>query len=85
MSARADALAKGQDGLIAQQVATNMPAIVEAAVKPFANIKDLTVLNGGEGLGQVVVGAIMKARDLIPQIMSMTSDIAASSKSKEKS
>ena len=47
--------------------------------------RDLTVLNGGEGLGQVVVGAIMKARDLIPQIMSMTSDIAASSKSKEKS
>lgn len=80
MSARADALAKGSDGLIAQQVATNMPAIVEAAVKPFANIKDLTVLNGGEGLGQVVVGAIMKARDLVPQIMSMTKDISASTK-----
>lgn len=80
MSARADALAKGQDGLIAQQVAADMPAIVEAAVKPFASIKDLTVLNGGEGLSQVVVGAVMKAKDLIPEIMAVTRSVATGSK-----
>ena len=75
MSARADALAKGQDGLIAQQVAASMPAIIEAAVKPFASIKDLTVLNGAEGLSQVVVGAIMQAKGMVPEVMSLVDDI----------
>lgn len=80
MSLRADALNKGQEALIAQQIATNMPAIVEAAVKPFASIKDLTVLNGAEGLSQTVVGAVMQAKEIIPQIMSMTQDLTGHSK-----
>ena len=57
------------------KVAASMPAIIEAAVKPFASIKDLTVLNGAEGLSQVVVGAIMQAKGMVPEVMSLVDDI----------
>jgi flotillin len=70
MSARATALAEGQDAVIAQQVAENLPAIVRELTAPFAAINNLTVLNGAEGLSQMVVGSVQQLETVLPGIMS---------------
>jgi uncharacterized membrane protein YqiK len=53
IAARAEALSKHEDAVIGQQIAQNLPAIVEAASKAFGNIDQLTVLNGVEGVGEL--------------------------------
>jgi uncharacterized membrane protein YqiK len=53
IAARAEALALHEDAVIGQQVAQNLPAIVEAASKAFGSIDSLTVLNGVEGVGEL--------------------------------
>jgi uncharacterized membrane protein YqiK len=53
IAARAEALSKHEDAVIGQQIAQNLPAIVEAASKAFGNIDNLTVLNGVEGVGDL--------------------------------
>jgi len=58
IKARADALAENQDAVIGQQLAENWPAIVEAAAKPFGGIDQLIVLNGAEGLSDVLAQAL---------------------------
>lgn len=56
--ARADALAQNQEAVISLQLAQQWPAIVGEAAKAFGNIKNMTVLEGGEGitktLGQII-------------------------------
>ena len=56
--ARADALAANQDAVIGLRLAENWPQIVEQAAKAFGSIKNLTVLDGSEGvsktLGQII-------------------------------
>jgi hypothetical protein len=42
-----------EDAVIGQQIAQNLPAIVEAASKAFGSIDQLTVLNGVEGVGEL--------------------------------
>ena len=56
--ARAEALATNQDAVIGQQLAEQWPAIVEAASKAFNNIDQLIVLNGADGLSEVL-GKVM--------------------------
>src|SRR5262249_27039784 len=51
---RADALAQNQDAVISQQIAENLPAIVEAAAKAFGGVDNMTVLNGAEGMNQLL-------------------------------
>jgi len=58
IKARADALAENQDAVIGQQLAENWPAIVEAAAKPFGSIDQMIVLNGAEGLSEVLAQAM---------------------------
>ena len=58
IKARADALAENQDAVIGQQLAENWPAIVEAAAKPFGNIDQMIVLNGAQGVSEVLAQAL---------------------------
>lgn len=52
--ARAEALATNQDAVIGQQLAEKWPAIVEAASKAFNNIDQMIVLNGADGVTDVL-------------------------------
>ena len=58
IKARADALAQNQDAVIGQELAKQWPAIVEAAAKPFGGIDQLIVLNGAQGLSEVLAQAL---------------------------
>ncbi|MCU1455907.1 MAG: band 7 protein [Acidimicrobiales bacterium] len=58
IKARADALAQNQDAVIGQQLAENWPAIVEAAAKPFGDIDQMILLNGAQGLSDVLAQAL---------------------------
>ncbi len=56
--ARAEALASNQDAVIGQQLAEKWPLIVEAASKAFNNIDQLIVLNGADGISDIL-GKVM--------------------------
>jgi flotillin len=58
IKARADALAENQEAVIGQQLAEQWPAIVEAAAKPFGAIDQMIVLNGAQGLSEVLAQAL---------------------------
>jgi len=50
IASRAEALAQQSEAVIAQQVAEQLPEIVRAAAGAFANVDQMTVLNGAEGV-----------------------------------
>ena len=52
--ARAEALATNQDAVIGQQLAEKWPQIVEAASKAFNNIDQMIVLNGADGVSEIL-------------------------------
>jgi uncharacterized membrane protein YqiK len=52
--ARAEALATNQEAVIGQQLAENWPAIVAAAAKAFDNVDQMIVLNGADGVTDVM-------------------------------
>jgi uncharacterized membrane protein YqiK len=54
IKARADALAQNQEAVISQQLAENWPQIVEAASKAFNNIDQMIVLNGADGVSEIM-------------------------------
>jgi uncharacterized membrane protein YqiK len=58
IEARADALAHNQDAVIAQQLAESYPEIVSAAAKSFESIGNLVVLNGADGLSDMLGKAL---------------------------
>ncbi len=58
IKARADALAENQEAVIGQQLAERWPEIVEAAAKPFGSVDQLIVLNGAQGLSEVLAQAL---------------------------
>jgi flotillin len=58
IKARADALSENQDAVIGQQLAQQWPAIVEAAAKPFGSVDQMIVLNGAQGLSEVIAQAL---------------------------
>jgi hypothetical protein len=69
---RAEALEKESDAVIGQQLAEQLPQIVEAAAKSFANVDNLTVLNGAQGIGEImnqVIGQAGPALDLARQAL----------------
>ena len=64
---RAEALERESDAVIGQQLAEQLPQIVEAAAKAFSNVDNLTVLNGAQGIGEImnqVIGQAGPALDL---------------------
>lgn len=75
LQARAEALATGQDAVIAQQVAENLPAIAHEFAAPFASIDSLTVLNGAEGVSQMVNGAMSQLVEALPQLLSLAKTV----------
>jgi flotillin len=58
IKARAEALAQNQEAVISQQLAEHWPAIVEAGAKAFNNIDQMIVLNGADGMSEMM-GKIM--------------------------
>ena len=80
---RAAALSQNQEAVIAQQIAENLPAIVQAAASPFEHVGNFTVLNGAEGvtgaLAQIIQQAgtlsTMAREALMPQTAKVNSHI----------
>jgi flotillin len=58
IKARADALAENQDAVIGQELAQQWPAIVEAAAKPFGAVDQMIVLNGAQGVSEMLAQAL---------------------------
>lgn len=58
IKARADALAENQEAVISQQLAENWPQIVEAASKAFNGIDQLIVMNGADGISEILGKAL---------------------------
>ena len=56
--ARSQALAENQEAVIAQQLAENWPEIVEAASKSFGNVDHMIVLNGAQGVEELLAKAL---------------------------
>jgi flotillin len=56
--ARAEALAQNQEAVISQQLAEHWPQVVEAGAKAFSNIDQMIVLNGADGMTEMM-GKIM--------------------------
>jgi flotillin len=54
IKARAEALAQNQDAVIGQQLAEQWPAIVEAGAKAFASVDSMIVLNGAQGVTEML-------------------------------
>jgi flotillin len=58
IKARAAALTQNQEAVIAQQLAERWPEIVEAGSKAFANIDHMVVLNGADGVSDMLTKAL---------------------------
>ncbi|ETK34667.1 flotillin family protein [Microbispora sp. ATCC PTA-5024] len=56
--ARSQALAENQEAVIAQQLAENWPQIVEAGAKAFGNVDHMVVLNGAQGVEEMLAKAL---------------------------
>lgn len=61
LSKRADAMQKNQEAVIGQQIAEKMPQIVEAAASAFHGVDQLTVLNGAQGISEILNQVIAQA------------------------
>ena len=58
IKARAAALAENQEAVIAQELAENWPAIVKAGADAFSGIDHMVVLNGAEGVSEMLAKAL---------------------------
>lgn len=58
IKARAEALSENQEAVIAQQLAENWPQIVEAGARVFGNVDNMVVLNGAEGIEDMLAKAL---------------------------
>ncbi|HEX3465570.1 MAG TPA: SPFH domain-containing protein [Candidatus Elarobacter sp.] len=77
IKARAEALAQNQEAVIAQQLAEHWPAIVEAGSKAFSNIDQMIVMNGADGVSEMLakvvtqgVAGMQMARNLLARTKS---------------
>ena len=58
---RAEALERESDAVIGQQLADKLPEIVAAAATAFSNVDNLTVLNGAQGISEIMNQVIGQA------------------------
>jgi flotillin len=58
---RAEALEKEADAVIGQQIAEQLPEIVRAASESFKHVDNLTVLNGAQGISEIISQVIGQA------------------------
>jgi uncharacterized membrane protein YqiK len=84
IKARAEALAENQEAVIAQQLAERWPEIVEAGARVFGNVDNMVVLNGAEGVEDMLAKALTLggtglgvARQLLSNMNGQTKDAAA--------
>ncbi|NUR83570.1 MAG: flotillin family protein [Nonomuraea sp.] len=56
--ARAEALKENQEAVIAQQLAERWPEVVEAGAKAFGNVDHMVVLNGAQGIEEMLAKAL---------------------------
>jgi flotillin len=77
IKARAEALAQNQEAVIAQQLAEHWPSIVEAGSKAFNNIDQMIVMNGADGVSEILgkvltqgVAGMQMARNLLARTKS---------------
>jgi flotillin len=66
IQARAKALAQNQEAVINQQVAEALPQIVAEGAKAFGNIGQLTVLNGAQGMSELLAQVITSGVSALP-------------------
>jgi uncharacterized membrane protein YqiK len=71
IEARAKALAENQEAVINQQVAEHLPQIVAEGAKAFGNIDHLTVLNGAEGINQLLAGIVSSGAATLPMLRNL--------------
>jgi uncharacterized membrane protein YqiK len=83
IKARSDALAQNQEAVIAQQLAEHWPQIVEAGAKAFNNIDQMIVMNGADGISEMLgkvltqgVAGMQLARNLLARTKSGTDPTA---------
>jgi uncharacterized membrane protein YqiK len=58
IKARAEALKENQEAVIAQQLAEKWPEIVTASSKAFSNVDNMIVLNGADGVEEILAKAL---------------------------
>ena len=58
IKARAEALAENQEAVIAQQLAERWPEIVEAGASVFGNVDNMVLLNGAQGMEDMLAKAL---------------------------
>ncbi|MEV5576683.1 SPFH domain-containing protein [Spirillospora sp. NPDC052269] len=58
IKARAQALSENTEAVIAQQLAERWPEIVEAGASVFGNVDNMVVLNGAEGIEEMLAKAL---------------------------
>jgi flotillin len=58
---RGEALERGSEAVIGQQLAERLPDIVRAASESFSHVDSLTVLNGAQGMGEIMAQVIGQA------------------------
>ncbi|MEA2719960.1 MAG: flotillin [Candidatus Eremiobacteraeota bacterium] len=81
IKARSEALAQNQEAVISQQLAENWPAVVESASKAFNNIDQMIVLNGADGVSEIMgkvltqgAAGFQLARNLLARTRSGSND-----------
>ncbi|MHA6625539.1 flotillin family protein [Pseudonocardia sichuanensis] len=58
IQARAEALSENQEAVIAQQLAENWPEIVKAGASALGNVDQMVVLNGADGVSELLTKAL---------------------------
>lgn len=76
IAARQKALAEDPDGVIAQQIAEHLPAIVAAAAAPFSNVGSFTVLDGAEGVQKALMSTLGTATAVLPMAKEIFSGLS---------
>ena len=84
IQARAEALAQNQEAVIAQQLAENWPEIVKAGAGALGNVDHMVVLNGADGVADLLTKALAMggtglglARSLLASMGEKPGDVAS--------
>jgi flotillin len=80
IKARADALAENQDAVIAQIIAERYPEIVAAGAQAMANVDNMVVLNGGDGVEDLLAKAMTMGGAGLGIAQNLIASITANSK-----
>ena len=82
--ARAEALRDNQEAVINQQIVEELPQIVAEGAKAFGNIDQLTVLNGADGMTQLLNQVVGAGISTVPMLRRLLSTNGHTTESDEK-